>query len=362
MLVDQPLPLDDIEATTIYLTADSLPFHSSSFAAMDLIVIHRDSLKRMARQQMIALWKYAAQCGRIIVIGLAPATMTSFSKLAGCGGHFLIAAESVVEIDTRVASLLEARVPQLPSPSSLHGLLDKNGMAGQIRPLIVFFTIYLCVLLIAVRSQRAPIYFVSASTAASLVGLIVWTMSPDHIDRVVWTEMDSSTGVARYTSILRVLGGGGIATFDILDNAGTLRALQPMNLVIMPDQNSADAANVRFDSHLFSQHEFVVSGVTTMPMPLVIEYSDEVPHITNAGTGTSSPALLSWNDVKYSVPALAPDQDWRPSSEHEPWESNRAEQLFRQRAMLETTALLFEYPLNGQQATDTTRSYLMVRP
>lgn len=362
VLVDQPLPLDSIEATTIYLSPDSLPFHNSSFTAMDLIVIQQDSLKGMARQQMIALRQHAAQCGRIIVIGFAPATMTSFAKLAGCGGNFLVATESAVDINTRVASLLSAPVTQLPSPSSLQGLLDNNGMVGQTRPMIIFFTIYLCVLLIALRSQRARFYFVIASTTACLVGLIVWTMNPEHIDRVVWTEMDGSAGVARYKSILRVLGGGGVATIEIPDNARTLRALQTMNLVIMSAQNSDGAASVRFDSPLYSQHEFVVSGVTRMPVPLVVEYSDEGPRITNTGTGKSSPALLSWNDARYSVPALAPDQNWQPSSEQEPWGSSRVEQLFRQRAMLESTALLFEYPPNGQQETDTTRSYLMVRP
>lgn len=362
VLVNQALPLDDIEATTIYMTTDSLPFHNSSFAAMDLIVIHQDSLKGMARQQMIALRQHAAQCGRIVVIGFAAGVTSDFAKLAGCGGRFLATVESVVDIGTPVASLLATRAPQLPSPGNLQSLLGKNTMPNQFRSLIIFFTIYLFVLLIALRSQRAPLYFISTSTAASLIGLLAWTMSPEHIDRLVWTEMENGAGVARYTSILRVLGGGNTVTLDIPDNIGTLRALQPMEMVIMSDQKSDDAASVRFDSLLFSQHEFMVSGVTPMPAPLVMEYTDEAPRISNSGTGISPPALLSWNDLKYSVPALAPDQDWRPSSRSEPWGSDHAEQLFRQRAMLETMALLFEYPINGRQASDPERSYLMVHP
>jgi len=362
ILADQLIPLDGIQATTIHVASDSLPFHDSSFAAIDLILIHRDSLKGLARQQLIALRQYAEQCGRIVIVGFAPAAMAKFADRAGCSGRFLVAVETVADLNTRVASLLEAPVPQLPSPGSLHNLLESNGMARQIPPLAAFFTIYLCVLLIAVRSKRAPVYFVSASTAATLIGLAAWTMSPEYIDRVAWLEVENRAGVARFTSILRVLGSGDRVTIDIPVNAGPLQALQPMNLKFVSGHNGDGAANVSFDTRLFSQHEFFASGVTTMPAPLIVEHFDDVPHITNTGTGKSPPALLAWNDLKYSVPPLTPDADWRPSSEPEPWGTSRAEQLFRQRAMRETTALLFEYPSSSQQAVDAERTYLMVRP
>jgi hypothetical protein len=362
VVADQPIPLDGIQATTIHVAGDSLPFHDSGFAAMDLILIHRDSLKGLARQQLIALQQHAVQCGRIVIVGFAPAAMARFADLAGCGGRFLVAAETVADLDIRVASLLEAQVPQLPSQGSLHALLDKNVMARQIPPLVVFFTIYLCVLLIALRSRRAPVYFISASTAATLIGLAAWTMTPEYIDRVTWTEMESRAGVARFSSIMRVLGGGDRVTIDIPVNAGPLQALQPMNLVFVSGHNGNGAASVSFDTRLFSQHAFVASGVTIMPVPLIVEQSGDVPRITNTGTGKSPPALLAWNGLKYSVPPLTPDEEWRPSSEPEPWGTSRAEQLFRQRAMHETTALLLEYPSRSQSQADAARSYLMVRP
>jgi len=362
VVADQTIPLDGVQATTIHVAGDSLPFHDSSLAAMDLILIHRDSLKGMARQQLIALRQHAVQCGRIVIVGFAPAAIARFAGLAGCGGRFLVAAETVADLDTQVASLLEAPVPQLPSPGSLHALLDDNGMARQIPPLVAFFTIYLCVLLIAVRSQRATVYIISASTAATLIGLAAWTMSSEYIDRVAWAEMENHAGVARFSSVLRVLGGGDRMTIDIPINAGPLQALQPMNLMFVSGHNGDGAANVSFDTRLFSQHEFVASGVTTMPVSLIVEHSGDVPRITNTGTGKSPPALLAWNDLKYSVPPLTPDEDWRPSSEPEPWGTGRAEQLFRQRAMHETTALLFEYPPGSQRQADAARSYLMVRP
>lgn len=362
VLAGQPLPLDGVDATTIYLAHDSLPFHNASFAAIDLILINQDSLQGMARQQLIALRQHAAQCGRILIIGFAPAAIAGFANLAGCGGRFLIASSTLVDIDTRVAGLLEARVPQLPSPGSLHGLLDKNGMAHKIQPLILFFTIYLLVLLIAVRSHHAALYAVSASIAATLVGLITWTLSPEHIERVVWAEMENRANVARFNLIQRVLGSGRRTTIDIPVNTGALQALQPMKLAFTLGQNGGDAASVSFDTQLFSQHEFVASGVTTMQVPLILEYSDNIPRLTNASADISPPAVLAWNDLKYSIPALTPGQGWQPSSGSEAWGSNHAEQLFRQRAMLETTALFFEYPPSGQQPADTALTYLMVRP
>jgi hypothetical protein len=362
VLADQPITLDGIQATTVHIASDSLPFHNASFAAMDLILIHRDSLKGMARQQLIALQQHAAQCGRIVIVGLAPAAVAKFADLAGCGGRFLITAETVADLDTRIASLLKAPVPQLPSPSSMHSLLDNNGLARQIRPLVAFFTIYLCVLLIALRSQRASVYFVSTSIASSLIGLFAWTMGPEYIDRVTWAEMENSAGVARFTSIMRIISRGDRVTIDIPVNANPMQALQPMNLIFVSGQNGDAATNMSFDTRLFSQHEFLVSGVTTIPVSLIVQHSDDLPFITNTGAGKSPPALLAWNDLKYSVPPLSPNQDWRPSSKPEPWGASRFEQLFRQRAMLETTALLFEYPPGNQQATDTAHSYLMVRP
>ena len=362
ILADQAITLDGIQATTVHIAGDSLPFHSSSFAAMDLILIHRDSLKGMARQQLIALQQHAAQCGRIVIVGLAPAAMAKFADLAGCGGRFLIAAETMADLDTRVASLLKTPVPQLPSPASLHSLLDNSVLARQISPLVAFFAIYLCVLLIAVRSQRAPAYFVSASIAASLIGLFAWTMRPEYIDRVTWAEMENSAGVARFTSIMRIIGGGDRVTIDIPVNASPMWALQPVNLMFISDQYSDSAAGMSFDTQLFSQHEFLVSGVTTVPVSLIVESFDDLPRIINTGAGKSPPALLAWNDRKYSVPPLSPNQDWRPSSAPEPWGANRPEQLFRQRAMFETTALLFEYPSGNQQPSDAAHIYLMVRP
>jgi hypothetical protein len=362
VVADQPIPLDGVQATIIHVAGDSLPFQDSGFAAMDLILIHRDSLNGMARQQLIALQQHAVQCGRIVIVGFAPAAIAMFANFAGCGGRFLVATETVADLDTRIASLLEDPVPQLPSSSSLHALLDSDGMARQIPPLVAFFTIYLCVLLIAARSQHAPVYIISASTAATLIGLVAWTMSPEYIDRVTWTEMENRAGVARFTSILRVLGGGGRVTIDIPVNAGPLKALQPMNLEFVSGNNGDGAANVSFDTRLFSQHELLASGATTMPVPLIVEQSGDVPLITNTGTGESPPALLAWNDLKYSVPPLTPDENWQPSSDPEPWGVSRAEQLFRQRAMHETTALLFEYPSSSQYQADAARSYLMVRP
>jgi hypothetical protein len=288
--------------------------------------------------------------------------MDRFAELAGCGGRFFVATHTLAGLDTRVANLLKAQVPQLPSPGSLRALLDNNSMARQIPPLVAFFSIYLCVLLVAVRSQRAPVYFVSTSIAASLIGLVAWSMSPEYIDRVAWTQMESGASVARTASILRVLGSGDRVTIEIPDNTGPLQALQPVNLEIESGHNGSGTANMSFDTRLFSQYEFLTSAVAVMPAPLLLEHFDDVPRVTNTGTVKSPPAVLTWNGLKYPVPPLAPNANWQPSSEPEPWGASHAEQLFRQRAMRETTALLLEYPSSSQQVTDDTRTYLMVRP
>jgi hypothetical protein len=361
ILADQPIPLDGIQATTIHVASDSLPFHQSSFAAMDLILIHRDSLKGLARHQLIALRQHAAQCGRIVIVGFTSAAMDRFAELAGCGGRFFVATQTLAGLDTRVANLLKAQVPQLPSPGSLRALLDNNGIARQIPPLVAFFSIYLCVLLIALRSHRAPVYFVSASITATLIGLVAWSMSPEHIDQVTWAEMENGTDVARTASILRILGDGDWVTLEIPDNTGPLQALQPVNLKIESVHNESGAASMSFDTRLFSQYEFLTSGVTAMPAPLLVENLDDVPRVTNTGTGKSPPALLIWNGLKYPVPPLAPNASWRPSLEPEPWGASRAEQLFRQRAIRDTTALLLEYPSSSLKVTDDSTTYLMVR-
>lgn len=363
VLADQPSMLQDIRAETIHLAVDSLPFHDSSYAAMDLVLIHRDSLKVMARQQLIALRQHAARCGRIVIVDFDRAAMTPFADVVGCGGRFLVAAEKGAELDTLVTSLLEAPVPQLPAAGSMRALLDDNGIAQQIRPLFVFFTIYLCVLLLVVRSDRAPVYFIGASVAATVIGLVAWTKTSERIDRVAWTEMENRATVARSTSILRVLGGGGgRVTMEIPAEVGPLRALQPMNLLVASNDNGRGAANVSFNTRLFSQHEFIASGVTKLSAPLTVDHSGDVPRIVNTGTDKSPPALLAWNDGRYSVPPLAPNEDWRPPSVPEPWGSNRAEQLFRQRAMRKTTALLFEYPPGNQLTAEAAHGYLMVWP
>jgi hypothetical protein len=361
VLADQPIPLGGVRAETINVAVDSLPFHDSSHAAVDLVLVHRDSLRGMARQQLSALRQHVARCGRLVIIDFAPAATTSFVDVAGCGGRFLVAAEAGADLEALVESLLEEPVPQLPSPGSLRALLDGNGMEHQITSLVVFFTIYLCVLLVAVRTRRAPVYFISASMAATLIGLVAWAMTPEHIDRVAWSEMENRATVGRFTLFLRVLGGGDRVTMDMPAQVGPLRALQSMNLRVASGQDGR-AATVSFDTKLFSQHEFVASGVTTGPAPLTVDHSAEVPRIVNSGTGPSPPAVLAWNGGRYSVPPLRPEGDWQPASSPEPWGSGRAEQLFRQRALRETTALLVEYPPGGRLPADNTRRYLVVWP
>jgi len=302
------------------------------------------------------------QCGRIVIVGVSSATLARLTDDAGCSGRFLATAESVADIESRVTSLLETPAQQPPSSSNLRTLLDNNAVARQITPLVAFFAIYLCVLLITVKSRHAPVYFVSASVAATLIGLVAWTTSPGYIERVEWAEMDSGSAVARFTSILRVIGGGNRVTFDTPIGSGPLQALQALDLMVVSDQSGDVAASVSFDTRLLAQHEFIASGATTMPATLMVEHSGNVPLVTNTGTGKSPPALLAWNDSRYSVPSLTANEDWQPSAEPEPWGTSRAEQLFRQRAMQETTALLYEYSPVSQQAIDSARSYLMVRP
>jgi hypothetical protein len=362
VLADQPIPLGGVRAETINVAVDSLPFHDSSHAAVDLVLVHRDSLKGMARQQLSALRQHVARCGRLVIVDFAPAATTSFADVAGCGGRFLVAAETGADLEALVESLLEEPVPQLPSAGSLRALLDGNGMEHQITSLVVFFAIYLCVLVVAVRTRRAPVYFISASMAATLIGLVAWAMTPEHIDRVAWTEMENRATAGRFTLLLRVLGGGDRVTMDLPANVGPLRALQPVNLQVASGHDGGGAATVSFDTRLFSQHEFVASGVTALSSPLIVDHSTEVPRIVNSGTGPSPPAVLAWNGGRYSVPSLSPAGDWQPESSPEPWGSGRAEQLFRQRALRETTALLVEYPPGDPLPADNTHRYLMVRP
>jgi hypothetical protein len=362
VVADRPIALDGIEATAIHVTGDSLPFHDSSFAAMDLVVIHRDSLQGMAGEQLIALRQHAARCGRIVTVDFAPATITQYAEFAGCGGRYLVSAQTGTDLDARVAGLLQAPVPQLPSPGSLRGLLSGDGLAKRITPLVVFFTVYLCVLLFAVRSRRPSLYFASASIAASLIGLAAWTMSPEQVDRVTWTEVNNHAAAARFISVMTVLGGGDRVTIEVPVSAGPLQALQPVNLLVASSFSGGANATVSFDVRLLSKHEFVATGVTAIPPPLTVEHAGEVPRIINTGADMSPPALLAWNDLKYSVPPLTPNEDWRPPSEPEPWGAGRAERLFRLRAMNETAALLLEYPSRNRQPANAARNYLMVRP
>jgi hypothetical protein len=99
-----------------------------------------------------------------------------------------------------------------------------------------------------------------------------------------------------------------------------------------------------------------------MPFKLTMDNVDDRPRLSNTGTDALPPALLVWNGLKYPVPALSANATWLPSGQPEPWGSSEVERIFRQRAMRDVSAILFEIPQIRQHNNGTVHNYLMVRP
>ncbi len=362
VLSAQPIVLESDRITAVHVANDAAPYHASSYGAMDLLVIHRESLQGMARQQLLALRGHAANCGRMVVVGFTPAAVASFLELAGCHGRFLVAAPSTAQLSEAIKTLVTEPPMPLPSPGSLRTLLESEAWNRPVRSVAWFLALYILVLLLALRSRFAPRFFVGASMAAALIAWVTWSLSAETAERVTWAEKESRADVARFVSLLRVRGTGGKVTLDSLPGAGPLQPLQATELRVDSGSGSDGAARVSFDARLLSGHEFTASGVSAWPAPLTMEWQEVTPRIINHGPESSPPGVLAWDDQKYSVPALGPGEDWRPTADPESWDTGGAEQIFRQRAMNEAMALLFENPRQAGFPADAASFYLMVRP
>lgn len=362
VLSGKPTVLESDRMTAIHVANDVAPYHASSYGAMDLLVIHRESLQGMVREQLLALRGHAANCGRMVVVGFTPAAFASFLELAGCHGRFLAAAPSTAQLGEAIKKLVTEPPIPLPSAVSLRTLLEDEAWSRPVRSVAWFLALYIVVLLLTLISRFASRFFVGASLAAALIAWVSWSLSPETVERVTWAETVSHADVARFVSLLRVRGNGGEVTLDPSPGTGPLQPLQDTELRVDSGSGSDGAARVSFDARLLSVHEFTASGVSDWPAPVSVEWQEATPRIVNHGPDSSPPGLLAWDDHKYSVPALGPGEEWRPTADPESWDAGGAEQIFRHRAMNEAVALLFENPPQTGFPADSASFYLMVRP
>jgi len=362
VLSGEPIVWESDQLTAIHVANDAAPHHASSYGAMDITVIHREALQGMTRQQLLALRGHAANCGRMVVVGFTPAAVASFLELAGCSGRSLVAAPSSTQLDDALDTLLTAPPMPLPSPGNLRTLFDDEGWNRPVRSVAWFLVLYILVLLLALRSRFASHFFVGASMAAALIAWVSWSLSSETAERVTWAETDNLSDVARFVSLVRVRGNGSRVTLDSSLDAGPLQPLQATELHVDSGLAGEGASRVSFDTRLLSTHEFVAFGVSAWPAPISVEWQEDTPRIINHRPESSPPGVLAWRDRKYSIPSLGPGEDWWPTADPEPWESEGVEQIFRHRAMNEVMALLFESPGQAGFAPDAASSYLMVRP
>lgn len=342
----------------------SLPRHDQSYAVIDLLVMDTASLQQLSAAQAGALQAYLATCGRFIGYRTAQPVIEVLRGNAGCGSRLLKTADNPQQLEKHVAALVESPLPELPSIAALRSLLPDEDRQAWIMPLASFFALYFLALLIAARSRRGKTFLPAIPVLASLLGLFAWSGGAVQTRLVSWAEMESGSRTARYSALLEARARArGEVQMMLPIRTGPPEVLQPHALIRVHHLPGDAALQLAFPARLFSHHEFILHGSLDPNLPLELSIAASGPVIDNYGTAPSPPCLLAWHGNKFSVPPLSPGERWIAPAVSEVWGNSGAEQILRERALLETAILLIPYSLvdAGIFAADTdSHGFLMV--
>lgn len=186
------------------LSADDLPRHAASHAAIDALVLDAATLQALDAQQMAALLGHLAGCGRVVLVQAAAATRQALEGAAGCSGRTLMSADSAAQAPGLLSASLRDR---LPAPMSLGeaGALVRPGL-GAWTGTALALTAYaaLLVLMLVFGSPLPALLAVPALAALAAWGVPQW-MQPTA-QWTLWSEGESGARLARYQGWQQLAG------------------------------------------------------------------------------------------------------------------------------------------------------------
>lgn len=292
---------------------NSLPRTGHAYATIDALVLDMGGLSQLDTEQLQALYGHLTRCGKVLTVGIAPQLISKLRQGAGCSGAYLWSVSGFNEVADKLAFVLAATPPALPSATDLNQLAaDDSNNNATYKAVVFLFAFYFIVLLMtgATTKKAWPLFLVILVTTT--LALIAWWGNKPRITLVNWAEMDNGSHTVRFSALLSTEGTG-IGQTDI----GLPDAFGPPSPLTVSGfqysfQDDKQQVSTRLDitSHLFSENNFYFTGTTSVVSPVAIQTNKGKLSVLNNSQNTLDSGFLSWNGQWFPVPAIPPGSRW----------------------------------------------------
>lgn len=353
---DHLMPTAD--TIVLYPEASQLPHTGQGYTLLSALFLPESALRLLTGVQQQALAEYVAGCGLLYLSAASSPRAQALRAIAGCSARNLIVAPfSSSELSRQAA------VSPPPAMTTIRSLMSE-GRDPVLRSVIVFTLGYIMVLLLAVRRAKSASALLILPPAATALAVMAWYLASPGIQLASLAEMDSGDPLARFAGLLQITGAApGEVVLELPPQLGLPLAAEPETSASISMDPVTGGADLHIDTHLMSRHLFRVEGVVP-GTELALENTASGVYVTNRGATPSMSAILAWRGKRYTVPALAAQQQWRQPETAESWGDSAPERWLRQRATDGGSWLLLPHNIPAPASlkeTGASTGWLLVR-
>ncbi|MCP3870514.1 MAG: hypothetical protein GY703_20965 [Gammaproteobacteria bacterium] len=340
------------------VTDSRLPHTPQGYSSLDLLYLNAVHLTTLGRDQSLALDRYLAGCGHVILTGKHREWAERIEGIAGCNGRNIH--QQYSEFPN-----LESSRSGLPGMGALEALIQSSTISRQVSLFGTLFLGYFGLLVVGERTRYKPFLLMAVPLTFSLSLILFWQIPTQQARLVSWVEIDTDNSGGRFSALLQVEK---LVSQDIPVSLPTilgppetkpgadidwrLNQQQPAKGLLHGKSQAFTTRNYGFQGTLRLSPS--LSLVTTLPRP-VVRNRDKEP--TPGG-------FLAWNGSVHRLPSLKPEQSWSPSEADLIQVENGTTRLLMHQTGENATALVLPFSLRdaGLEFSDIeTVGWLMIR-
>jgi len=348
----------------VVIAPDSYPHSFPAYAGVAAMVTDLASLAGLSTAQYRAFAQYLGGCNPLLVSSAGEAMLQQLRRLAGCGGSFIRAYDSLEQVPGLLRTLAAARAAQAPSAQDLLPLLTPRWRDDMASSLILYLAGYiLFIALINWRMQQTQ-YLLLLPLIAAGAGLLAW--SGEGASRSLsWVEARSGDSHASVTTLL-LLGG---------DRRGSSSISVAADAALSRLGGEPPAASIRYTrppgprllsvrTNLLEPVAYRLLGVRRETLPYSLQLRQGLPEVTRRTDAATNRAILLWQGYTYPLPDLAKGESWRAHETRRLPALSAAEKLLQRHLQHDSAALLLPIASASDSAARQSREhgFMVIRP
>ena len=293
------------------IAALTLPRYDPGYESVDAIIIHYRGLKNLDEQQLQALSRYLANCGKTIALEFPETVYSKLKKIAGCNGDFLVTVASPFEFSDPIKNLINQNPDPLPELSGLSIAMPEPGIYSPYLLLLGFCFGYLLILIMTAVITKHKYTLFILPLLATVVTIVIWRQQQPERHLISWLQMDSRQSSARYSALLSMRGTGRWQQLVDLPIAAVLSgATSPPRQALYFNGEHPDVITSDIPFFLLSNTEWYWQSSLQLDAPLKLRVNNQQPLVTNNSPQTQQAGLLKWKGEIYPLPVLQSGQSW----------------------------------------------------